>query len=132
MIWSKTTSSEEGVSRDCGSHSEPHRTAESPRRPRFPLDHRAQATWPLCGYPVTNLRALTSIQSNDSARPKSRLGDIATRVNLDQLAVLGNWGGNGWKAAGKRGNGGRIKRKELRTVVRRQKALWLSVASQQL
>jgi len=101
---------EEGVSRDCGSLPGVHITTKSPHRPYFPLDHRAQAPWPLCRYPVTNLQALTSTESNDAARPKSRRGFALRHSDQSKSGPAAcSWEQSeikGWKEAGKQGNGG--------------------------
>lgn len=75
MVWSKTMSSGRRVSaRIAGQvlgHTEPQ---SNHRDPTFHWITGLRPHWPLCRYPVTNLPILTSTQSNDAARPVSRLG----------------------------------------------------------
>lgn len=75
MVWSKTTSLGNRVSAGIAvqvlGHTDPQGHC------RYPTYHwitGLRPHWPLCRYPVTNLPALTSTQSNDAARPTSRPG----------------------------------------------------------
>lgn len=91
MVWSKTTSSGNRVSAGIAVHVLGHTEPQGHRRDlTFHWITGLRPHWPLCRYPVTNLLALTSTQSNGAARPASRLGfALRHRVNPAQLAALG-------------------------------------------
>lgn len=75
MVWSKTMSSGSRVSARIAGHVLGHTEPQSHRRdPTFHWITGLRPHWPLCRYPVTNLPILTGTQSNDAARPASRLG----------------------------------------------------------
>lgn len=113
MVWIKTTSSGNRVSAGIAvqvlGHTEPH---GHHRDPTFHWITGLRPHWPLCRYPVTNLLALTSTQSNDAARPTSKLGFALRDSDQSKSSPAAcSWepGKEGWKEAGNRGKGGERK-----------------------
>ena len=142
MLWSKTTSSGNRVSAGIAVHILGHTEPHCHRRdPTFHWITGLRPHWPLCRYPVTNLLALTSTQSNDAARPTSRLGFALRHSNQSKSGPAGcSWEkGEKWVERGREvGEGRREERmmgeqgEQFRRVVRRQRAVWSSVVTQQL
>lgn len=139
MIWSKTTSSEKRVSARIAVHVLGRAAPQSHHRDPTLLWITGLRPYGLSVDPVTNLKVLTSTQSNDAARPKSRLGfahETATRVNLAQLALPEKMGGGEKELGSSRGEGEwwmeGYQGEQLRRVVRMQRVVWSSVVTQQL
>eukprot|EP00064_Thunnus_orientalis_P014026 superscaffoldBa00002377_g14067 len=110
MLWSKTTSSGNRVSAGIAVHILGHTEPHCHRRdPTFHWITGLRPHWPLCRYPVTNLPALTSIQSNDAARPTSRLGFALRHSNQSKSGTAGCSWEQGEKMGGKwQGSRGRV------------------------
>lgn len=131
MVWSKTMSSGNRVSAGIAVHVLGHTEPQGHRRdPSFHWITGLRPHWPLCRYPVTNLPVLTSTQSNDAARPTSRMGFALRHRDQSKSGPAGC----SWEKGEKRsqewmeGEQG----EQFRRVVRRQRAVWSSVVTQQL
>lgn len=111
-IWSKTTSPgnrvSAGIAVQALAHTEPR---GHHRDPAFYWITGLRPDWPLCGYPVTNLPALTNTQSNDAGRPTSCPGFAPQHSDQRKSSPAGcSWEQEGkrqgLKEAGKWGEGG--------------------------